>query len=194
MKVATPPWSVSHGNEVALRRVKATIAFREICSVVFIMWALINNRDNLGNPDFCFWYNPQTLQCFHYIFCTIIAAAHLDFIFPGVLWIFLCTAWVSNLQPMATIVNYVCTIRITQQFRQLYHLLLFFHEQPMNQPTVMGVVNCHKGLETHGLEFLGFLWHSVTFFGFFHNNESQVCSRLTDIHALFAHSFVPFAR
>jgi hypothetical protein len=37
---------------VALGGVKATIVFRNICSVALIMWALTTNRENLGNPYF----------------------------------------------------------------------------------------------------------------------------------------------
>jgi len=51
----------------------------------------------------------------------------------------------STTLPAARFVNYVYTIKILNKLGcQVYHLLLFFHMWPANQPTVTGMDLCHK--------------------------------------------------
>lgn len=52
------------------------------------------------------------------------------------------------LQPAATFVNYVCTIQITQQFRQLDKPLTVIF-WPENRPMITGVAHCHKKFGRH---------------------------------------------
>jgi len=47
------------------------------------------------------------------------------------------------MQPVATFVNSVYTIKIPDLGSQVHHLL-FSHIQPANQPTAIGVALCHK--------------------------------------------------
>jgi hypothetical protein len=50
-------------------------------------------------------------------------------------------------RPAATFVNYVYSLLYKSQnylSDYVYHLLLFFHARPANQPTITGVVLYHK--------------------------------------------------
>jgi hypothetical protein len=45
----------------------------------------------------------------------------------------------------ARFVNYIYTIKVLNKLGcHVYHLLLFFHMWPVNQPTVTDMVLCHK--------------------------------------------------
>jgi hypothetical protein len=56
---------------------------------------------------------------------------------------------VCIMQPAATFVYYVYTIKIAQKFTRLHIGLIFFHARLALQPTIVGVTLCHKRLDTN---------------------------------------------